>query len=86
MKTRQGRTLKNVDAFWRWRYGYFAAAKSAAGSLNPEINEAHNTRQRVFLCVAPAHIQIMVAQVGQPKGWPVSSLPVLRTPPGLPPL
>nr|WP_234882741.1 ash family protein [Salmonella enterica] len=50
------------------------------------MNEAHNTRQRVFLCVAPAHIQIMVAQVGQPKGWPVSSLPVLRTPPGLPPL
>ncbi|MBA5234733.1 ash family protein [Pectobacterium aroidearum] len=32
----------------------------------------HNTRQRVFLCVMPAHIQIMVAQVGQLSGWPVS--------------
>ncbi|EPK3234087.1 hypothetical protein ACW9RC_004639 [Enterobacter hormaechei] len=28
----------------------------------------------------------MVAQAGQPKGWPVSFGPVLRTPSGLPPL
>ncbi|EIV2102700.1 TPA: ash family protein [Klebsiella pneumoniae] len=32
----------------------------------------HSTRQRVFLCLLPVRIQIMVAQAGQPKGWPVS--------------
>ncbi|KAA0547796.1 ash family protein [Citrobacter braakii] len=54
------------------RYIYGVAAKSAAGPRNPETQSAHNTRQRVFLCVAPAHPQIMVVQVGQPPGWPVS--------------
>ncbi|EHV0107214.1 ash family protein [Escherichia coli] len=40
----------------------------------------------MFFCVyKPAHIRIMVAQAGQPKGWPVSFGPVLRTPLGLPP-
>ncbi|HFD4488540.1 TPA: ash family protein [Klebsiella pneumoniae] len=34
----------------------------------------------------PAHTRIMVAQAGQPFGWPVSFGPVLRTPSGLPPL
>ncbi|MBJ3020911.1 ash family protein [Salmonella enterica subsp. enterica serovar Derby] len=24
------------------------------------------------MCVAPVHPRTMVAQVGQPKGWPVS--------------
>nr|WP_321029311.1 ash family protein [Enterobacter kobei] len=33
----------------------------------------------------PAHIQIMVAQAGQPKGWPVSFGPVFSPPSGLPP-
>ncbi|EEH8549883.1 ash family protein [Salmonella enterica] len=38
-----------------------------------------------FFVSVPAHIRIMVAQAGQPKGWPVSFGPVLRTPSGLPP-
>ncbi|EEH0140490.1 hypothetical protein G9Z89_004461 [Salmonella enterica] len=50
IKTRQERTLKNVDAFWRWRYGYFAAAKSAAGRRNPD-NQMTHTRASVFFCV-----------------------------------
>ncbi|EFY5875792.1 ash family protein [Shigella sonnei] len=31
------------------------------------------------------YIILMVVQAGQPKGWPVSFGPVLRTLPGLPP-
>ncbi|ENL2916990.1 ash family protein [Salmonella enterica] len=50
IKTRQERTLKNVDAFWRWRYGYFAAAKSAAGRRNPDVTK-RTTRASVFFCV-----------------------------------
>ncbi|EEZ4481346.1 hypothetical protein EY329_09125 [Shigella sonnei] len=55
--------------------------------VRTRISQAtHNTRQRVFLCVyKPAHIRIMVAQAGQPKGWPVSFGPVFSPPSGLPP-
>ncbi|MBJ3281821.1 ash family protein [Salmonella enterica subsp. enterica serovar Corvallis] len=50
-KTRQERTLKNVDAFWRWRYGYFAAAKSAAGHLNPDNSvSAQHAPACFFVC------------------------------------
>lgn len=42
------------------------------GLSTPNSQTTHNTRQRVFLCVKPAHAKIMVAQVGQPTGWPVS--------------
>lgn len=56
------------------------------GLSTPKLTKRTTRASVFFLCVAPAHTRIMVAQVGQPKGWPVSSLPVLRTPPGLPPL
>ncbi|EAR6915381.1 hypothetical protein EWR41_24980 [Salmonella enterica] len=42
------------------------------GLAIPNNQTTHSTRQRVFLCVAPVHIQIMVAQAGQLSGWPVS--------------
>ncbi|MBJ3528728.1 ash family protein [Salmonella enterica subsp. enterica serovar Meleagridis] len=42
------------------------------GLAIPNNQTTHSTRQRVFLCVAPVHPRTMVAQVGQPKGWPVS--------------
>ncbi|EIX9504318.1 TPA: ash family protein [Klebsiella variicola] len=48
---------------------------------------AHSTRQRVFLYAQPARThRIMVAQVGQPSGWPVPLRPVFLPPSGLPPL
>ncbi|WP_425333671.1 ash family protein [Escherichia albertii] len=54
--------------------------------LSTPKSERRTTRASVFFCVyKPAHILIMVAQAGQPKGWPVSFGPVLRTPLGLPP-
>ncbi|HCJ7736312.1 TPA: ash family protein [Citrobacter freundii] len=40
------------------------------GTLNNQTT--HNTRQRVFLCVMPVRIRIMVGQVGQLQSWPVS--------------
>lgn len=43
--------------------------QSGVGTRIPD--DAH-ARQRVFLCVMPAHTRIMVVQAGQPKGWPVS--------------
>lgn len=47
---------------------------------------AHNTRQRVFLYAHPVHTyRIMVAQAGQPPGWPVPLRPVFLPPSGLPP-
>lgn len=50
-----------------------AAAKSAAGPRNPETSYGDTyTRQRVFLCLLPAHIRIMVAQVGLTSVRPVS--------------
>ncbi|ASC31865.1 MULTISPECIES: ash family protein [Klebsiella] len=38
----------------------------------PHNQTTHSTRQRVFLCVMPAHAQFMAAQAGQSKDWPVS--------------
>ena len=57
---------------WFGRYSYGVAAKSAAGIGTPNYQTTHSTRQRVFLCVKPAHAKIMAAQVGQLNSWPVS--------------
>ncbi|EAB6703731.1 hypothetical protein DLR11_25015 [Salmonella enterica subsp. salamae] len=42
------------------------------GISTPITQSAHNTRQRVFLCVVPAHTRIMVAQVGPTSVGPVA--------------
>ena len=45
-----------VDVICSQRYRKTAAAKSAAGYLNPDNSiSAQHTRQRVFLCVMPAY-------------------------------
>ncbi|EJL3185192.1 host cell division inhibitor Icd-like protein [Salmonella enterica] len=67
------------------RYSFPAAAKSAAGRENPSLTVATPDAPCVFFCVyAFAHpfigqrffvccaVKIMVAQAGQPSGWPVS--------------
>ncbi|QWC52407.1 ash family protein [Pectobacterium atrosepticum] len=69
-----------------WRYSLAAVAKSTAGRRNPCLILATPDAACVFFCVvALAHlhvvrhvlrrycIQTMVAQAGQPSGWPVPS-------------
>ncbi|MDV3455137.1 ash family protein [Klebsiella pneumoniae] len=62
-----------------------AAAKSVAGRENPNPRRAQHAPACFFVHM-PAHTRIMVAQAGQPKGWPVSFGPVFSPPSGLPPL
>ena len=67
------------------RYSFPAVAKSAAGRENPSLTVATPDAPCVFFCVyAFAHpfigqrffvccaVKIMVAQAGQPSGWPGS--------------
>ena len=67
------------------RYSFPAVAKSAAGRENPSYFKATPDAPCVFFCVyAYVHllfthrffsrccIRVMVAQAGQPSGWPVS--------------
>ena len=68
------------------RYSFAAVAKSAAGRENPSYSVATPDAPCVFFCVyAYVHllfthrflsrccICVMVAQAGQPSGWPVSN-------------
>ncbi|MGZ0530180.1 ash family protein, partial [Citrobacter freundii] len=67
------------------RYSFPAVAKSAAGRRNPCLTMATPDAPCVFFCVCalmhPFNTQwpfrhcgyrVMVAQAGQPSGWPVS--------------
>ncbi|HDU5810385.1 TPA: host cell division inhibitor Icd-like protein [Klebsiella quasipneumoniae subsp. quasipneumoniae] len=80
------------------RYSFPAAAKSAAGRENPSYSVATPDAPCVFFCVyAYVHllftqrflsrccIRVMVAQAGQPSGWPVSIEAGFSPPSGLPP-
>ncbi len=79
-------------------YSFFAVAKSAAGRENPSYFKATPDAPRVFFCVcAFVHpfigqrflvccaVKIMVAQAGQPSGWPVPLKAGFSPPSGLPP-
>lgn len=81
------------------RYSFPAVAKSAAGRENPCITVATPDAPCVFFCVCaflPPYSgqrfisrcfnKIMVAQAGQPSGWPVSIVAGFSPPSGLPPL
>jgi len=81
------------------RYSFPAVAKSAAGRENPCLTVATPDAPCVFFCVyAFVHpfygqrfliccpVNIMVAQAGQPSGWPVSIVAGFSPPSGLPPL
>ncbi|MBJ4985926.1 ash family protein, partial [Salmonella enterica subsp. enterica serovar Derby] len=75
------------------RYSFPAVAKSAAGRENPSMLSATYDAPCVFFCVyAYVHllfthrflsrccICVMVAQAGQPSGWPVSNKAGIPTP------
>ncbi|HGG8809540.1 host cell division inhibitor Icd-like protein [Enterobacter hormaechei] len=79
-------------------YSFPVAAKSAAGRENPSYSVATPDAPCVFFCVyAYVHplfthrflsrccICVMVAQAGQPSGWPVSIEAGFSPPSGLPP-
>ena len=65
------------------RYSFSAVAKSAAGRENPSYSVATPDAPCVFLCRCPGtpvvyeiwflrrSLSVMVAQAGQPSGWPV---------------
>ncbi|MEN4927505.1 host cell division inhibitor Icd-like protein [Erwinia billingiae] len=74
-------------------YSFPAAAKSAAGRRNPSLTLATQHAPRVFFYVVASvrHFfaqrflyrcvcKIMVAQAGQPPGWPVSKVAGIPTP------
>ncbi|EID9318630.1 TPA: ash family protein [Escherichia coli] len=63
----------------------FRCGKSRSRDSQPRNPNDAQHAPACFCVYKPAHIRIMVAQAGQPKGWPVSFGPVLRTPLGLPP-
>lgn len=80
------------------RYSFPAVAKSAAGRENPSYSVATPDAPCVFFCVyAYVHllfthrffsrccIRVMVAQAGQPSGWPVPIEAGFSPPSGLPP-
>ncbi|HDH0465551.1 ash family protein [Klebsiella pneumoniae] len=80
------------------RYSFAAVAKSAAGRENPSYSVATPDAPCVFFCVyAYVHllfthrflsrccICVMVAQAGQPSGWPVPIEAGFSPPSGLPP-
>ncbi|WP_076736645.1 host cell division inhibitor Icd-like protein [Cronobacter sakazakii] len=80
------------------RYSFPAAAKSAAGRENPSYSVATPDAPCVFFCVCAfvhllfthrrfnrCRICIMVAQAGQPSGWPVPIEAGFSPPSGLPP-
>ncbi|WP_071957261.1 MULTISPECIES: host cell division inhibitor Icd-like protein [Kosakonia] len=80
------------------RYSFPAVAKSAAGRENPSFFKATPDAPCVFFCVyASVHllfthrflnrccICVMVAQAGQPSGWPVPLKAGFSPPSGLPP-
>lgn len=80
------------------RYSFPAVAKSAAGRENPSYSVATPDAPCVFFCVyAYVHllfthrflsrccICVMVAQAGQPSGWPVPIEAGFSPPSGLPP-
>ncbi|USR61067.1 host cell division inhibitor Icd-like protein [Lelliottia amnigena] len=80
------------------RYSFPAVAKSAAGRENPSYFKATPDAPCVFFCVyAYVHplsthrffsrccIRVMVAQAGQPSGWPVPLKAGFSPPSGLPP-
>lgn len=80
------------------RYSFPAVAKSTAGRENPSYSVATPDAPCVFFCVyAYVHllfthrffsrccIRVMVAQAGQPSGWPVPIEAGFSPPSGLPP-
>ncbi|HBT4290156.1 TPA: host cell division inhibitor Icd-like protein [Klebsiella pneumoniae] len=80
------------------RYSFTAVAKSAAGRRNPCLTMATPDAPCVFFCVRalmhPFNTQwpfrhcgyrVMVAQAGQPSGWPVPIEAGFSPPSGLPP-
>jgi hypothetical protein len=79
-------------------YSFLAAAKSAAGRENPSYSMATLHAPSVFFYVVASVHQLfawrflclhvhraMVAQAGQPSGWPVSIEAGFSPPSGLPP-
>ncbi|EPL2264254.1 ash family protein, partial [Klebsiella pneumoniae] len=75
------------------RYSFTAVAKSAAGRRNPCLTMATPDAPCVFFCVRalmhPFNTQwpfrhcgyrVMVAQAGQPSGWPVLIVTGIPTP------
>ena len=75
------------------RYSFIAVAKSTAGRRNPCLTMATPDAPCVFFCVRalmhPFNTQwpfrhcgyrVMVAQAGQPSGWPVSNKAGIPTP------
>ncbi|EHY7787423.1 host cell division inhibitor Icd-like protein [Salmonella enterica] len=78
------------------RYSFPAVAKSAAGRENPSYSVATPDAPCVFFCVyvhllfthrflSRCCICVMVAQAGQPSGWPVPIEAGFSPPSGLPP-
>ncbi|MGI3108934.1 ash family protein [Dickeya fangzhongdai] len=70
-------------------YSFRVAAKSATGRGNPSNLLAISDAPSVFFCIvafvhpfftAQIRIESMVAQAGQPSGWPVSSEAGISTP------
>ena len=84
--TQQTAPFSGLLLFTVSRYSFPAVAKSAAGRENPSYSVATPDAPCVFFCVyAYVHllfthrflsrccICVMVAQAGQPSGWPVSN-------------
>ncbi|MFV0262986.1 MAG: host cell division inhibitor Icd-like protein [Kluyvera sp.] len=97
--TQQTAPFSGLLLFAVSRYSFPAVAKSAAGRENPSLTVATPDAPCVFFCVCalmhPFNTQwpfrhcgyrVMVAQAGQPSGWPVSIVAGFSPPSGLPPL
>lgn len=96
--TQQTAPFSGLLLFTVSRYSFPAVAKSAAGRENPSYSVATPDAPCVFFCVyAYVHllfthrflsrccICVMVAQAGQPSGWPVPIEAGFSPPSGLPP-
>ena len=98
MPVPQKAPFSGVLPFVGSRYSFIAVAKSAAGRRNPCLTMATPDAPCVFFCVRalmhPFNTQwpfrhcgyrVMVAQAGQPSGWPVPIEAGFSPPSGLPP-
>lgn len=98
MAAQQKAPFSGLRPLWVSWYSFPAVAKSAAGRENPSYFKATPDAPCVFFCVyAYVHllfthrflsrccIRVMVAQAGQPSGWPVPLKAGFSPPSGLPP-
>ncbi|MDV2874820.1 host cell division inhibitor Icd-like protein [Phytobacter diazotrophicus] len=98
MAAQQKAPFSGLRPLWVSWYSFPAVAKSAAGRENPSYFKATPDAPCVFFCVyASVHllfthrflsrccIRVMVAQAGQPSGWPVPLKAGFSPPSGLPP-